>query len=94
MCTYLLTQILTWGSALLTPKNFVRPKAQAVKHISMARYVSKNIIDLPGGQINDPLVGEILLVPPEPPSNPSPTLEGLFLVTLHPFRALAPYLAS
>ena len=25
VCTYLLTQILTWGSALFAPKNFVRP---------------------------------------------------------------------
>ena len=28
MCTYLLTQILTWGSALFTPNNFGRPTVQ------------------------------------------------------------------
>ena len=28
VCTYLFTQILTWGIALLTPKNFARPTGQ------------------------------------------------------------------
>ena len=50
----------------------------------------KKIIDLPGGQINDPSSGKHYSLPflPAPHSSPSWTLEGLFEQTVHPSRAL------
>ena len=50
----------------------------------------KKIIDLPGGQINDPLSGKhySLLFLQATPSSPSRTLEGLFELTLRPSPAL------
>ena len=48
------------------------------------------LIDLPGGQINDPLFGKHNSLPflPATPSSPSWTLEGLFELTWRPSRAL------
>ena len=48
------------------------------------------LIDLPGGQINDPSSGKhcSLLFLPATPSSPSRTLEGLFELTRRPSRAL------
>ena len=48
------------------------------------------IIDLPGGQINDPLSGKNFFLPflPATPSSPSRTLEELFELTWRPSRAL------
>ena len=48
------------------------------------------IIDLHGGQINDPSSGKHFSLPflPATPSSPSRTLEGLFELTRHPSRAL------
>ena len=50
----------------------------------------KKIIDLPGGQINDPSSGKHYSLPflPATPSSPSWTLEGLFELTRSPSRAL------
>ena len=50
----------------------------------------KKIIDLPGGQINDPWLGKhySLMFLPATPSSPSRTLEGLFELTRPPSRAL------
>ena len=50
----------------------------------------KKIIDLPGGQINDPSSGKhySLLFLPETPLSPSRTLERLFELTRRPSRAL------
>ena len=50
----------------------------------------KKIIDLPGGQINDPSSGKHYSLPflPATPSSPSRTLEGLFELTRRPSRAL------
>ena len=48
------------------------------------------IINLPGGQINDPSSGKHFSLPflPATPSSPSRTLEGLFELTWRPSRAL------
>ena len=48
------------------------------------------LIDLPGGQINDPSSGKHYSLPflPATPSSPSRTLEGLFELTRRPSRAL------
>ena len=48
------------------------------------------IINLPGGQINDPSLGKDFSLPflPSTPSSPSQTLEGLFELTWRPSRAL------
>ena len=48
------------------------------------------IIDLPGGQINDPFSGKHYSLPflPATPSFPSRTIEGLFELTRRPSRAL------
>ena len=48
------------------------------------------LIDLPGGQINDPSSGKHHSLPflPATPSSLSRTLEGLFELTRHPSRAL------
>ena len=48
------------------------------------------IIDLHGGQINDPSSGKHFSLPflPATPSSPSRTLEGLFELKLRPSRAL------
>merc|ERR1711923_60177 len=50
----------------------------------------KKLIDLPGGQINDPSSGKHYSLPflPATPSSPSRTLEGLFELTRRPSRAL------
>ena len=50
----------------------------------------KKIIDMPGGQINDPLSGKDISLPflPEKPLSPFQTIEGLFELTRHPLRAL------
>ena len=50
----------------------------------------KNIIDLPGGQINDPSSGKHYSLPflLATPSSLSRTLEGLFELTRRPSRAL------
>merc|ERR1711923_120706 len=50
----------------------------------------KKIIDMPGGQINDPLSGRHYSLPflPATPSSPSRNLEGLFELTRRPSRAL------
>ena len=51
------------------------------------------IIDLPGGQINDPSSGKHYSLPflPATPSSPSRTLEGLFELKRCPSRALNLY---
>ena len=51
---------------------------------------SEKIIDLPGGQINDPWLVKWFSVSflPATPSSPSRTLEGLFELTRRPSRAL------
>ena len=48
------------------------------------------LIDLPGGQINDPSSGKHYSLPflPATPSSPSRTLEGLFELTRRPSQAL------
>ena len=48
------------------------------------------LIDLPGGQINDPSSGKRYSLPflPAIPSSPSRTLEGLFELTRRPSQAL------
>ena len=50
----------------------------------------RKLIDLPGGQINDPSSGKHYSLPflPATPSSPSRTLEGLFELTRRPSRAL------
>ena len=52
--------------------------------------MGKNIIDLPGGQFNDPQSAKYFSLPilPATPSSPSRTLEGLFELTRCPSRAL------
>ena len=49
----------------------------------------RKLIDLPGGQINDPSSGKQYSLPflPATPSSPSWTLEGLFELTRCPSRA-------
>ena len=54
-------------------------------------FLCVKIIDLPGGQINDPSLGKHYSLPflPATPSSPSRTLEGLFELTRRPSQALA-----
>ena len=61
---------------------------QAVKY--WGGQSGKKIIDLPGGQINDPLSGKHFFLPflTATPLSPSPTLEGLYKLTGRPSMAL------
>ena len=56
----------------------------------MQSNIRGTLLDLPGGQINDPLSGKYYSLPflPATPSSPSQTLEVLFELTRRPFRAL------
>ena len=58
-------------------------------NITEARLVTK-IIDLPGGQINDPSLGKHYSLPflPATPLSQSQTLERLFELSRRPSRAL------
>ena len=66
---------------------FFRP---TVLHDHAASRLVIKIIDLPGGQINDPSSGKHYFLPflPATPSSPSRTLEGLFELTRCPSWAL------
>ena len=49
-CTYLLTQILTWGSALLTPKNFARPSVHYTVFYNINQGVGHRIERFPSNR--------------------------------------------
>ena len=71
------------------PQHPGRPQVWTLTQFFSVTFLWK-LIDLPGGQINDPSSGKHYSLPflPATPSSASRTLEGLFELTQRPSRAL------